>query len=93
MVKLFFWPVCIDSPEYMMVTLPEIPTNKQLQSISDIFPSLKEFVVDSYVAHFDSPYTLDFIVKELSSSGNYEDAFKSIVNYVKEVTLSQKIRH
>lgn len=88
--KVIFWPTSIDSPEYMMVTLPEIPTNKQEQSIYHIFPLLKKSVVDSYVTHFDSPYTLDFIVKELSSSGNYEDALRGIVNYVKEAALKHK---
>ena len=88
--KVIFWPTSIDSSEYMMVTLPKIPTNNQEQSIYHIFPLLKKSIVDSYVTYFDSPYTLDFIVKELSSSGNYEDALKGIVNYVKEVTLKHK---
>lgn len=88
--KVIFWPTSIDSPEYMMVTLPEMPTNKQVQSIYNIFPLLKKSIVDSYVTHFTSPYTLEFVVKELSSSGNYDDALRGIVNYVKEVTLRHK---
>lgn len=88
--KVIFWPTSIDSPEYMMVTLPEIPTIKQEQSIYHIFPLLKKSIVDSYVMRFASPYTLDFLVKELSSSGNYEDALKGIVNYVKEVAVKHE---
>lgn len=88
--KVIFWPTSIDSPEYMMVTLPEIPTIKQEQSIYHIFPLLKKSIVDSYVTRFASPYTLDFLVKELSSSGNYEDALKGIVNYVKEVAVKHE---
>ena len=82
--KVVIWPTCIDNPEYIMITLPEKPNNNQKLSIYNIFPLLKEFTISSYVTQFYSPYTLDFITKELTSLSNYEDALKEITNYLEE---------
>lgn len=80
--RVIFWPTNINDPEYMIVTLPQIPSVLQSNHVEKIFPMLNDFSVYVNTAHYKSPRSPRIISTPLCSSGDYSDAEKKVMNYL-----------
>lgn len=88
-----FWPSDINNPEIMIVTLPQVPENKQSKQVEYVFPALAEFSVYVCTAHFKSSRSPRIITTSLSSSGDFIKAFEKLRDYLAISTMLNEPEH
>ena len=85
---VIFWPSNINSEDIMIISMPKTPTKDQILNIRKIFPYLKnsEEVYVS-ICEFKKKNSYKIRRESLSSTGEYEDAFRVLSNYLEKVEM------